>query len=80
MFVSINVTIETIFKAMEKNINRSKKQFNPVVLDKLQAKYGVTKHYIRMSLNGDRVSITSDRIKADYKLFCAEIDKALTDL
>lgn len=80
MFVTHSETVKTIFKAMEKKRTYDKKVFNPIVLDKLQAKYGVTKHFIRMSLNGDRVSITSDRIKADYRLFCAEIDKALTDL
>lgn len=80
MFVSINETGKPIFKAMEKNINRSKKTFNPVVLDRLQAKYGVTKHYIRMSLNGDRTSETSDKIKADYKLMEAELAKALKEL
>lgn len=65
---------------MEKNSNKGKKIFNPFVIDKLQEKYGVTKQFIRMSLNGDRVSTTSDRIKSDYRLFLSEIEKALTDL
>lgn len=64
---------------MEKRRTYDKKIFNPIVLDKLQEKYGVTKHFIRMSLNGDRVSTTSDRIKADYRLFCSQIEEALKD-
>lgn len=70
---------DTIFKAMKKERTYDKKIFNPIVLDKLQAKYGVTKHFIRKSLNGDRQSQTSDRIKVDYKIFCDQIAEALKD-
>jgi hypothetical protein len=79
MFVSLKETKNTIFKDMLKNTNKGKKIFNPLVIDKLHEKYGVTKHFIRMSLNGDRQSQTSDRIKADYKIFCNQIAEVLKD-
>jgi hypothetical protein len=57
-----------------------KKKYNKyvsVVINRLKDKYGLSTQYIHQSLRGDRVSETSEKIVADYKLLVAEVEKAL---
>lgn len=61
MFVHIKGTNNTKFKYM------AKKSYTTEIVQRLQEKYGVSRRYITMSLNGDRVSETSDSIVKDYK-------------
>ncbi len=61
------------------NYNQKKKynKYVSVVINRLKDKYGLSTQYIHQSLRGDRVSETSEKIVADYKLLVAEVEKAL---
>lgn len=62
------------------NKDNQKKKYNSyvsVVINRLKDKYGLSTQYIHQSLRGDRVSETSEKIVADYKLLVAEVEKAL---
>ena len=48
-----------------------------VVINRLKDKYGLSTQFIHQSLRGDRVSETSEKIVAEYKLLSAEVEKAL---
>lgn len=78
MFVSIKETDIIIHESMKKRMKRP--NYNVEVIKRLQEKYGVTPQFIRMSLSGDRVSETSTKIKADYKLMQVEQEKVLKSL
>lgn len=54
--------------------------YNVEVIKRLREKYGVSQRFITMSLNGDRVSETSTKIKADYKIMQVEQEKVLKSL
>ena len=63
--------------------NKQKKQYasyNPLIIKKLKAKYGLTTQFIGSSLRGDRTSDTSLSICEDYKIMETEISKTLKDL
>ncbi|MCX8483462.1 MAG: hypothetical protein ORN50_07760 [Crocinitomicaceae bacterium] len=47
------------------------------VVDRLNIKYGLTKHYIRMCLRGDRNNETADLIRKDYAAMCKEVEAVL---
>lgn len=55
-------------------------QWNPLVLERLNKKYGFTKFYIRQCLRGDRQNETADKLQKDYKLMCDEVDKLLKNI
>jgi Mor family transcriptional regulator len=55
-------------------------QYNPEIIKKLKAKYGLTTQFIGQSLRGDRTSDTSIKICEDYKLMETEIKKTLKNL
>jgi hypothetical protein len=62
------------------NKDNQKKKYNKyvsVVINRLKDKYGLSTQYIHQSLRGDRVSETSEKIVADYKILVAEVEKAL---
>ncbi len=59
-------------KPTKKNNN-----FNDVVVDKLSKSFGLTKHFIRMCLRGDRTSQTADTIVKEYKRLVKQVEKAL---
>lgn len=48
------------------------------IIDKLKRKYGVSKRFITMSINGDRTSETSDAILKDYKSLKKKVANALS--
>ncbi len=60
--------------------DNQKKKYNKyitVVINRLKDKYGLSTQFIHQSLRGDRVSETSEKIVAEYKLLSAEVQKAL---
>jgi hypothetical protein len=62
------------------NKDNQKKKYNkyvPIVIKRLKDKYGLSTQFIHQSLRGDRVSETSEKIVAEYKLLSAEVEKAL---
>lgn len=65
--------------AMDKH-TKKKNNYNAEILNRLTEKYGVSKRFVTMSLNGDRTSETSDTIKSDYKLMETEVSKTLKNL
>lgn len=64
---------------MDKPTKKNNK-YNQVVIERLKAKYGVSKRYITMSLSGDRTSETSTKIKNDYKTILKEVNAFLKTL
>ena len=62
------------------NKDSQKKKYNKyvtVVINRLKDKYGLSTQFIHQSLRGDRVSETSEKIVAEYKLLSAVVEKAL---
>jgi hypothetical protein len=62
------------------NKDNQKKNYNKyvsVVINRLKDKYGLSTQFIHQSLRGDRVSETSEKIVADYKILVKEVEKAL---
>lgn len=59
------LTIRT--KLTMSETTKNKKIYNTEILTRLTEKYGLSKRYLTMSLSGERVSETSDKIKSDYK-------------
>lgn len=49
-----------------KKNRRGSPKFNDQVIDRLVEKYGLSKRFIKMSIDGDRKSETSTTIKKDY--------------
>jgi len=60
---------------MDKGIKIPRK-FNPLVVEKLSVKFGLSKTYIRQCLNKTRNSETADTICKEYK---KEINNVLND-
>ncbi|GLB51744.1 hypothetical protein NBRC110019_07830 [Neptunitalea chrysea] len=60
-------------------MNKSK-TYNAEILNRLIEKYGVSKRFITMSLNGSRESETSEKIKSDYKIMEDEVTNLLNNL
>lgn len=53
---------------MSKGTKKTKKYtYDQRILKALTEKYGLTTVYIRQCLGGQNLSITADKIKADYK-------------
>jgi acetate kinase len=59
---------------------KKKNNYNAEILIRLIEKYGVSKRFITMSLNGDRNSETSDTIKSDYKEMVKQVAETLKKL
>ncbi|MEY3500879.1 MAG: hypothetical protein RL308_2548 [Bacteroidota bacterium] len=60
--------------------DNQKKKYNKyisVVINRLKDKYGLSTQFIHQSLRGDRVSETSEKIVAEYKILAAEVEKVL---
>ncbi|MDN3675706.1 hypothetical protein QWY99_21980 [Flavobacterium branchiarum] len=63
--------------------NKQKKEYasyNPLIIQKLKTKYGMTTQFINASLRGDRTSDSSLKICEDYKLMTKAINKAINEL
>ena len=63
---------------MDKGIKIPRK-FNPLVVEKLSVKFGLSKTYIRQCLNKTRNSFTADTICKEYKKYEHEINNVLND-
>ncbi|MNQ34120.1 hypothetical protein D3C85_475710 [compost metagenome] len=62
--------------AMDKNI-KSKPSYNQDVLKIIKERHGYSYDYIRKSIRGDRVGLTSDMLKAEYNKLNKESIKAI---
>ncbi|AIM38305.1 hypothetical protein KO02_17635 [Sphingobacterium sp. ML3W] len=52
-------------RAMSKD-SRKRNSYNPVVINHMVVKYGVSKTYIRQSIDGTKKGITCETIRKDY--------------
>ncbi|MBW4362692.1 hypothetical protein [Flavobacterium taihuense] len=59
---------------------KKKNNYNAEILIRLTEKYGVSKRFITMSLNGDRTSETSETIISDYKEMVKQVAETLKKL
>lgn len=59
---------------------KNKKIYNTEILTRLMEKYGLSKRYITMSLSGERISETSEKIKSDYRKANEAICKILESI
>ncbi|WP_395075332.1 hypothetical protein [Flavobacterium sp.] len=59
---------------------KNKNIYNTEIIKRLKEKYGVSRRFITMSINSDRTSETSDKIKDDYKKMESEVEKTLNNL
>lgn len=57
---------QTLQMSKTKQKKQNYRTYDPEVIDDLHKLHGYTKHYIRMSITGDRVGIMPDRIKKQY--------------
>lgn len=55
-----------ITHAMDKNKTKIYKSYDSYILEALFLKYGLSKYYIRQSINGSVKGVTPDNIKKDY--------------
>jgi hypothetical protein len=62
------------------NQKKKSNKYISVVINRLKNKYGLSTQFIHQSLRGDRVSETSEKIVAEYKILAAEVEKALNKL
>ncbi|OXG02748.1 hypothetical protein BC749_102312 [Flavobacterium araucananum] len=51
---------------MEKSKTKSYNSYDPKILEALFLKYGLSKYYIRQSVNGSVHGVIPDSIKKDY--------------
>lgn len=60
-------------------VNRSQKKnkYNTDIIDRLKAKFGVSRRFITQSLSGDRKSETSESIVKEYGQLQEKINNAL---
>jgi len=59
-----------------KQKNQTQNRYDLDVIDKLHEIHGYTRHYIKMSIRGDRVGIMPDRLKKEYHQMVNAADKA----
>ena len=66
---------------MDKETKKTKKYtYDQKILKALADKYGLTTVYLRQCLSGTNLSITADKIKADYKELDKAFNAAITNL
>jgi hypothetical protein len=65
---------------MSKNKTNNYNSYDANILEALFLKYGVSKFYIRQSINDKVKGITPDAIKKDYKLMVIENQKTIKNL
>lgn len=54
--------------------------YDKEVINQLVEEFGVSAYFVRQSLNGNRKSLTSDKIKKRYKQMNAAVDAALKSI
>lgn len=60
---------------MSENTKNTRTNYNNDIIRVLSERYGVSYHFIRMSIRGERHSLTSESILKDYK----EMNTAVTN-
>lgn len=65
---------------MNKSKTKIYKSYDSNILDALFLKYGVSKYYIRQSINGSVKGLTPDAIKRDYDKMVKENEKTVQNL
>ena len=65
---------------MSKSKTKIYKSYDSDILEALFLKYGVSKYYIRQSINGTSKGITPDAIKKDYVIMEKESRKTVQNL
>lgn len=78
--VYIFVSIFKTNKAMNKSKTKIYKSYDSNILDALFLKYGVSKYYIRQSINGSVNGLTPDAIKKDYDKMVKENENTVQNL
>ncbi len=56
---------------------KKRNKYNDIVVKRLAEKFGLTAHYIRMCLRGDRVCETADTIVKEYKALDKKVKETL---
>lgn len=65
---------------MNKSKTKIYKSYDSNILDALFLKYGVSKYYIRQSINGSVNGLTPDAIKKDYDKMVKENENTVQNL
>lgn len=65
---------------MNKSITKIYNSYDSNILEALFLKYGVSKYYIRQSINGSVKGITPDAIKKDYDTMVKANESTIGDL
>jgi hypothetical protein len=65
---------------MSKSKTKIYNSYDSNILDALFLKYGVSKYYIRQSINGSVNGLTPDAIKKDYDKMVKENEKTVQNL
>lgn len=56
---------------------KNPRKFNPIVVEKLTEKFGLSKYYIRQCLNKQRNNETADTICKEYRRYEIQIHNVL---
>lgn len=64
---------------MGKSNNKKNNKYNTIVVAAIAIKWGVSKHYVRLCIKGDKNSLNADKIKVDYRNLVKKIDKIILD-
>lgn len=65
---------------MSKSKTKIYNSYDAQILDALFIKYGVSKYYIRQSINGNVQGITPDAIKKDFSIMSKAQQQAVQNL
>ncbi|WP_294958770.1 hypothetical protein [uncultured Flavobacterium sp.] len=65
---------------MSKSKTKNYNSYDAQILDALFIKYGVSKYYIRQSINGNVQGVTPDAIKKDFKIMEKAQQQAVQNL
>lgn len=64
-------------ESTKKSKARTNFKFNSTAISKLATRFGLSEYYIRQSVKGDRIGITPDNIRKEYKIICKKLDAIL---
>jgi uncharacterized protein YlxP (DUF503 family) len=59
------------------NKKKTYSRYNPIIIEHLKQKYGLSTQFIGQSLRGERTSLTSLKICEEYKKLEREIKKVI---
>lgn len=61
---------------MNKETKKKAFQYNQKAIDVLVSKYGLSRYFIKQSINGNRDGVTPDVIKKEYRSLVSELEQA----